>query len=128
MDTLTNCSWYIHNHIRCVISSWFGHFASNLVRYIEKSEQKSPPFQKCWRRKLSTAHVWSVSTSGQENVCCREQFLRNKCTKNTTTMFISCQYIYLIHRNAFSIIYIYIIILMTWRHSKDTCTDVVKVP
>ncbi len=29
--------------------------------------------------------------------------------KNTTTMLISCQYIYLIHRNAFSVVYIIIL-------------------
>ncbi len=30
------------------------------VGYKKKSEQKSPPFQKCWWRKLLIAHAWSV--------------------------------------------------------------------
>ncbi len=61
MDMLTNCSWYIHNHIRCVISFWFVHFRSQIWSdTLTKLNRNRCHFKKCWWQKLSTAHAWNV--------------------------------------------------------------------
>ncbi len=107
-----------HNHICCVILFRFGHFASNWVRYIDKSEQKLPPFQKCWWWKLSTVHSRSIKRFRAGKSLLSWTIFTQLMHKNTTTMLIACQYIYLIHRNLFTVAYIIILRILV---QKSTC-------
>ncbi len=107
---LTNCSWYIHNHIRYVISFRLGHFQ---VKF-------HPIHWKKWTEISRNVDDGNCQLNMREMLCTsrRERFIvvKDCCAINAYkhNNHVDFMLVYLlIHRNAFTIAYIIIL--------KDTC-------
>ncbi len=72
MNTLTNCSWYIHNHIRCIISFRFKN--KSLRRKKRGLQTCRPPFWIYYVPHFSLWHTLQAHSPCDTGVICSSNY------------------------------------------------------